>query len=176
MTAIGVTSRPCRGYVAHFRGCVAIFRGYIARSARNLLTRMSFSARFRPLPSFYLSSTNSGLWIEPVFEPPPPRLSSKKGSSTICGVMSQNDPLRPMGEPVCYDRSRVGSSHTEATTTRGYTPGQGPLPIRGAEPCGGTAGALSANACSAFFPLMVNFVPLVCRMAYSSECVHQTVW
>ena len=52
---------------------------------------------------------------------------------------------------------------------------QGRLPIRGTERCGGTAGALFENECSAFFPLMVNFLLFACRLTCSSECVHQTV-
>lgn len=35
------------------------------------------------------------------------------------------------GETVCYDRSGVGSRHTEATTTRGYAPSSRPTTHQG---------------------------------------------
>ena len=63
MTVIGVTSRSPRGYVAPSRGYVATFRGYIAQRARKPLFLLTFSVRFRPLPSFYLSSTSISLLI-----------------------------------------------------------------------------------------------------------------
>lgn len=57
MTDIGVTSRIHRGNVALSRGYVATFRGYVAVHCSKPLNQLSFSEDFRPLPSFYLSST-----------------------------------------------------------------------------------------------------------------------
>lgn len=54
MTAIGVTSRARRGYVAFCRGYIALFRGYVAAPPDNPLKQLNFSAGFCRLPSFYL--------------------------------------------------------------------------------------------------------------------------
>ncbi|MEG3060219.1 MAG: hypothetical protein RR857_04790 [Comamonas sp.] len=85
MSAIGVTSHSRRGYVALYRGYVATFRGYVARQARNPLSALGFSARFCPLPSFYLSFTGRGLWVSVVSDPSSPVVpsSSRRGISLM---------------------------------------------------------------------------------------------
>lgn len=98
MTVIGVTSRCRRGYVALYRGYVAVFRGYVAHRAHNPLFPLSFPAYFRPLPSFYLLSTNGILWTRHWAWPDP--LAS-------WGTQQQSQAVRPKGGRRSPRRSRV---------------------------------------------------------------------
>lgn len=98
MTGIGVTSRGRRGYIALYRGYVAVLRGYVAQQVRNPLFPLSFSAHFRPLPSFYLLSTGGTLWT---------RQSAWPDSLASRGTQRQSQAARPKGGRRSPRHSRV---------------------------------------------------------------------